>query len=266
MISRSVPQMPIAWVWTRTVPSPGGGSGTSASATEPCSPGTTVRARMALTVADNLSGPSAGDAVQDPVKDRGALLPGLRRVLGSRDVERALVEGADEDVGEGDDGLGNDRAGIHRRLQRELDEAEAVAAGHVPPCLPAEHRRGVKQGDPLDLRLGAGVEEQTRADPQARQRVRRGFGRTGRDPFCDLGLDLFGYGGEKVGLVAELVVQGAACYPGRPHDLLGAHAGVAARAEQGARRSHQLPPGRLRAEIVLGPGHHCAAALVIRTV
>src|SRR6516162_3959293 len=207
MISRSVPQMPIAWVWTRTPPSPSGGSCISPSATEPCCPGTTVMARMALTVADEVSGPSgaAGDAVQDPVKDRGALLAGLRGILGARDVERAFVEGADEDVGEGDDGLGNDRAGVHRRLQRELDQAEAVAAGQVPPRLPAEHRGGVEQGDPLDLGLGAGVEEQARADPQARQRVRRGFGRTGRDPFCDLGLDLFGYGGEKVGLVAELV-------------------------------------------------------------
>jgi hypothetical protein len=44
---RSVPQMPTARVWTKTGPSPGDGSGTSASATEPCRPGTTVTARMA---------------------------------------------------------------------------------------------------------------------------------------------------------------------------------------------------------------------------
>ena len=47
MISRSVPQMPIACVWTRTGPSSSGGSGTSVSATEPCCPGMTVTARMA---------------------------------------------------------------------------------------------------------------------------------------------------------------------------------------------------------------------------
>ncbi len=46
MISRSVPQMPIAWVWTRTGPSSGGGSGMSVSATEPGCPGMTVMARM----------------------------------------------------------------------------------------------------------------------------------------------------------------------------------------------------------------------------
>src|SRR6185295_15341980 len=63
------------------------------------------------------------------------------------------------------------------------------------------------------------------------------------------------------GLVAELVVQGAAGYPGGPHDLLGAHAGVAVGAEQRARSAHQLPPGRLGAQIVLGPGHVPAALL-----
>ena len=47
MISRSVPQMPIAWVWTRIGPSPAGGSGMSASATEACWPGMTVTACIA---------------------------------------------------------------------------------------------------------------------------------------------------------------------------------------------------------------------------
>src|SRR5215831_19916804 len=47
-------------------------------------------------------------------------------------------------------------------------------------------------------------------------------------------------------------------HPGRPHDLLGPHAGVTAPAEQRARGGHQLPPGRLGAEIVLGPGHRPA--------
>src|SRR6516225_7595480 len=204
MISRSVPQMPIAWVWTRTPPSPSGGSCISPSATEPCCPGTTVMARMALTVADEVSGPSgaAGDAVQDPVKDRGALLAGRRGILGARDVERAFVEGADEDVGEGDDGLRNDRAGVHRRLQRELDQAETVAAGQIPPRLPAQDGGGVEQDDPLDVWLRAGVQEQPRADPERSRRVGRGCGCICCDPPGDLRLDLLGYGGEQVGLVA----------------------------------------------------------------
>jgi hypothetical protein len=46
MISRSVPQMPIACVCTRIEPSSSGGSGMSVSATESCFPGMTVMARM----------------------------------------------------------------------------------------------------------------------------------------------------------------------------------------------------------------------------
>src|SRR5262249_57035838 len=103
------------------------------------------------------------EAAQDR-GNRGGPRPGRRGwVLGSCDVERALVEGADEDVGEGGDGLGSDGAGVHRRLQRELDEAETVAARQVPPRLPAEDGGGVEQDDPLDLGLGASVEEQPRA-------------------------------------------------------------------------------------------------------
>ena len=46
MISRSVPQMPMACVSTRTGPSSPGGSGSSLSAMEPGWPGMTVMARM----------------------------------------------------------------------------------------------------------------------------------------------------------------------------------------------------------------------------
>src|SRR5438128_1251005 len=42
-----------------------------------------------------------GDTAQDPVKDRGALVPRRRWVLGSCNVERALIECADQNVGEG---------------------------------------------------------------------------------------------------------------------------------------------------------------------
>jgi len=41
-----------------------------------------------------------GEAAQDSVEDRGALLAGRGRVLGPGHVERALVKRADEDVGQ----------------------------------------------------------------------------------------------------------------------------------------------------------------------
>ena len=57
IISRSVPQMPIACVWTRIGPSSCGGSGMSVSATEPCCPGMTVTARISLTITAKLISP-----------------------------------------------------------------------------------------------------------------------------------------------------------------------------------------------------------------
>ena len=44
-------------------------------------------------------------------------------------------------------------------LQAGLDQAEAVGGGDLAPAIPAQHRGGVVQGDPLQLRLGALVEE-----------------------------------------------------------------------------------------------------------
>ena len=205
--------------------------------------------------------------MQDPVDDRDALFPRRGRVLGSRHVERALVERADENVGERGNGLRHDGSGLDRRLQPELHQAETVLVGQVPPRLPAEHGRGVEEDDPLDLGRCADVEEQpgTRAQRSHRVGRRLGSGRA-RDPLCDLRLDLFRHGGEQVGLVAELVVQGAASHPGSPDDLLRAHLRKTARAEQRTRCGHQPPPGRLGAQIVLGPGHPPAASLAIRTV
>src|SRR6185437_1687048 len=146
--------------------------------------------------------------------------------------------------------------GLDRRLEPELDQAETVSSGQVPPRLPAEHGRRVEQDDPLDLGLRAGVEEQPGTGSQRTHRIglRPGPGRA-RDPLRDLGLDLLRHGGEQVRLVAELVVQGAPGHPGGPDDLLRAHLRVSARTEQRAPGAHQAPPGGLRPEIVLGPGH-----------
>ena len=71
-------------------------------------------------------------------------------------------------MGEGGDGLRDDGPGLDRRLQPELQEAETITAGQVPPRLPAEHGGRVEQDDALDLWLRAGVEEQpgtTRSAP-----------------------------------------------------------------------------------------------------
>ena len=59
----------------------------------------------------------------------------------------------------GPSGWRRDRARVHRRAERGLDQAEAVVGGDLAPALPAEHRRGVEQHDALDLGLEAGVEE-----------------------------------------------------------------------------------------------------------
>ena len=47
-----------------------------------------------------------GEAVEQLLEDGGALLAGGLWVLGAGDVQGALVEGADEHMGQGDDRLG----------------------------------------------------------------------------------------------------------------------------------------------------------------
>src|SRR5262249_36230196 len=121
-------------------------------------------------------------------------------------------------------------------------------------CLPAKHGGRVEQDDPLDLGLRAGVKEQPGTGAQRTHRVGLPPGRA-RDPLRDLRLDLFRDGGEQVGLVAELVIEGTAGPPGRPAAPLGPHVRNPARAEQRPGRGHQPSPGRRGAEIVLGPGH-----------
>src|SRR5689334_24903145 len=65
-------------------------------------------------------------AVQDPVEDRDALLSRRGRVLGPGHVERALVERADENVGERGNGLRRDGSGLDRRLQPGLHQPEKI--------------------------------------------------------------------------------------------------------------------------------------------
>jgi hypothetical protein len=84
------------------------------------------------------------EAIEQLFKDGGALLAGGGRVGGTGDVQGALVKSADQYVGQGLDRLGRDGAGVYRRLERVLQQAEAVAVGKVPPGLPAKHSRAVQ--------------------------------------------------------------------------------------------------------------------------
>src|SRR5262249_236595 len=68
----------------------------SARVTQPGRPLAGGRSRLIAPAASGGRSGVWGDAAQDLVEDRGALLSCRRRVAGSRDVERALVERADE--------------------------------------------------------------------------------------------------------------------------------------------------------------------------
>jgi len=151
-------------------------------------------------------------------------------------------------MGERPDGLLGDRAGLDRRLQGRLDQAEAVLGGDLPPAVPAEHRGPVEQDDPLRLRLRGRLQEHLRTGPH---RIERRGGprveRAGGDPLRELDLDPLVDGLEKVALAAEMVVERAAGDAGRADDLLGADGGVAALGEERSRRFDQRIARRLRA-------------------
>ena len=68
-------------------------------------------------------------------------------------------------------GSGRDLAGLDRRLQARFDQAEAVGGGDLAPAVPAEHRGPVVEGDLLQLRLGAVVEEALDPGPHRLQRA-----------------------------------------------------------------------------------------------
>ena len=68
-------------------------------------------------------------------------------------------------------GWGFEAAGVDRRLQLVLDEAEGVAHADLAPRRPAEDRRAVEQHDALDLGLAAGLEPAERADAQHGERI-----------------------------------------------------------------------------------------------
>src|SRR5829696_557235 len=185
-------------------------------------------------------------AVEQLLQNGDALLPGGSGVDGAGDVQGALVKGADQYVRQGLDRLRGDRAGIHRRLEPMLEQAETVAVGKVTPSLPAEYSRAIQQQDPFDRWVRAGLQEAPHAGVQRRHCVDCAVGlRTAGDAVRDFGLDGLGNGGEQVGLVTELVVKRTTGHPSRLDDLLSSYAGVTTLGEHRAGDSDQCLAGCL---------------------
>ena len=139
-------------------------------------------------------------------------------------------------------GRGAQHAAVHGVLEGEADQPEAVALVDLAPLLPAQHGRGVEQGDAHDGRVGAGVEEGAHAGHHQLPRVV-----DAADAGADVGdqrlLELLVDGAEEVALVGEVVVERAAGDAGPGHDLLGADARVAALGEQLAAGAQQRVAG-----------------------
>ena len=79
--------------------------------------------------------------------------PGGLLILGPGQLQGRLDQSAEQHQGELGYRQRLDLPGIDRRGQARLDQAEAVTGLDLVPLLPAEHGRGVEQGDPLDLTL-----------------------------------------------------------------------------------------------------------------
>src|SRR5262249_41187252 len=84
------------------------------------------------------SGSTQDRGDDDTLQEGADLGTGAAWVGGQGDVEGGLVEGADEHVGQGRDGLLGDVAGRHRLGEQCRDEAEAVTQPDLAPALPPE--------------------------------------------------------------------------------------------------------------------------------
>ena len=107
-----------------------------------------------------------------------------------------------------------------------------MAHADLPPALPTEDRGAVEEHDAPHLGLAAGVEPGVGAGDERRERI---VGR--RDDGVDqsageVDLDGLDHRGEQVGLVGELVVEGAARDTGGVGDALGADLRVPVLGEQ----------------------------------
>ena len=194
-------------------------------------------------------GQCQGEAAEDEIHVRsgGCLIVGLG------DVEGCLVYGADQDVGQGLDGLGPYGAAVDAVLEKGGDEPDGVAQADFPPPVPPQHRWAVEQDYALQIRFGAGVEPGIGAGQEHAGGV--GWVEAGHgagDPLGDLSFDFIEDGSEQVGFVGELVIEGAAGHACLSRDALGAHFGIAFGAEQTSGRGDQRSPGLCR-PLALGP-------------
>ena len=187
--------------------------------------------------------PHRPQALQEPFDSPARVAARLLLIVRPGHVERRVVEGPEQHVGQGPDRQALDRARVHRRLQRHLHEPGPVALADLAPALPSEDGRGVEQRDLLHRRIDAGVEEGARSQPQRLHGV--GGGRSdGAEVLRELRLQLLEDGDEEVLLAAEVVVERAAGHAGGADDLLGAHCAVAALGEELARCGDEGRTGR----------------------
>ena len=137
---------------------------------------------------------------------------------------------------------------LDRRRQAGFDQAEPVGGADLAPAVPAEHRRGVVEGDLAQLGLGALVEEGL--DPglhRLDRAVQVGVEDDVGDPFGRLRLEPFVDRLQELGLAAEVVVERTAGDAGLAHDLLGRDSVVAPLGEEPAGSGDQRVASRLRA-------------------
>ena len=73
------------------------------------------------------------------------------------DEERSFIDGGEDEMGEFPAGLSPDGALVRRRLERGLDDGDAVVTFEFPPGVPAEHGGTVDEDDALDLGFERGV-------------------------------------------------------------------------------------------------------------
>ena len=146
-----------------------------------------------------------------------------RRVARPRNEQRGLVERPDQDVREGTGGLRRNPAASIAASSTRSDQPEPVAEPDLPPRLPTEHGGRLDQRDPLDLGLGARVEEGVEARRQHIERIRGAAAATCAPIRSASSCSTCSYNGEEQrGLVPELVVErtardsGAAAISGVP--------------------------------------------------
>ena len=120
---------------------------------------------------------------------------------------------------------------VHERFE---DVSEVPLRGGLverTPLVPAEHRGTIDQHDLLNLGIGADVKESVAARDELIPQVVVCLGRLG-DTLPDFLLHLGQDRAKDIGLVGEVVIQGAFGDPSRANELRQTHMGVPGSREQ----------------------------------